>query len=66
MMLSGKRIVVSLASMSTVNVTMDIGNESAGVIAGLLSRFPKGQRVRIAVTDELPADVGSKPDLVAW
>ena len=52
--------------MSTINATMDIGNETAGVIAGLLSRFPKGQRVRIAVTDELPANVGSKPDLVDW
>lgn len=52
--------------MSTINATMDIGNETAGVIAGMLSRFPKGQRVRIAVTDELPASGGSKPDLVDW
>ena len=52
--------------MSTINATLDIGNESAGVIAGLLSRFPKGRRVRIAVTDDVPAIAGSKPDLVDW
>ena len=64
--MSRTRIAGSLGGMSTINATVDIGNESAGVIAGLLSRFPKGRRVRIAVTDELPAFVGSKPDLVDW
>ena len=52
--------------MSTVNATINIGDESAGVIAGLLSRFPKGRRVRVAVTDEPSQAFGSKPDLVDW
>lgn len=52
--------------MSTINATIDIGDDSAGVVAGLLSRFPKGRRVQVAVTDEPGARMGSKPDLVDW
>jgi len=52
--------------MSTINATIDVGEDSAKVIAGMLSHFQKGQRVRIAVTDEPNAMVGSKPDLVEW
>lgn len=52
--------------MSTINATIEIGDESAGMIAGLLSRFPKGRRVRVALTDETSPVVGSQPDLVDW
>ena len=52
--------------MSTIHTTILVGDDSADVIAGLLSRFPLGQRVRVAVTDEQDAAVGSKPDLVEW
>jgi len=38
--------------MSTINATIDVGDDSAGVIAGLLQHFPKGRRVRVALTDE--------------
>ena len=49
--------------MSTINATIEVGDEGAGVIAGLLQRFPKGGRVRVALSDE---PVGSAPDLVDW
>ena len=52
--------------MSTINATIDVGDDSAGVIAGLLSRFPRGRRVRVALSDEPSVAVGSKPDLVDW
>jgi hypothetical protein len=38
--------------MSTINTTIRVGDDSAGIIAGLLSRFANGQRVRVALTDE--------------
>lgn len=57
---------VKVRIMSTINTTIHIGDDSAGVIAGLLSRFAKGQRVRVALTDEPTTAVGSKPDLVDW
>jgi hypothetical protein len=50
-------------TMSTINATIDMGDDSAGVIAGLLRRFPKGKRIRVALTDE---PTGSAPDLVDW
>ncbi len=52
--------------MSSINATIDIGDDSAGVIAGLLSRFPKGRRVRVALTDESSPPMASQPDLVDW
>ncbi len=38
--------------VSTIDTTIRVGDDSAGVIAGLLSRFAKGQRVRVAPTNE--------------
>ena len=52
--------------MSTINAAIEIGDESVGVIANLLSRFPRGRRVRVALTDEPSQPIGSKPDLVDW
>ena len=49
--------------MSTINATIDMGDDSVGVISGLLQRFPKGRRIRVALTDE---PTGSAPDLVDW
>ena len=45
--------------MSTINATIAVGDDSAGVIAGLLRGFPKGRRVRVALSDdpEAPAPV---------
>ena len=36
--------------MSTINATVNVGDDAVGVIAGLLGRFPKGRRVRVALT----------------
>ncbi len=48
-----KRLVPArLATMSTINATIDIGEDSVDAIVALLSRFPKGHRVRVALTDE--------------
>lgn len=47
--------------MSTVNATIDIGENSAAEIAELLEQFPKGKRVRIAMTEEPSPPVGDKP-----
>ena len=55
-----------MAGMSTIHTTINVDDDSAGIIAGLLSRFDKGQRVRVALTDELAPALGSKPDLVDW
>lgn len=52
--------------MSTFNTTLNVGEDSAGVIASLLSRFPKGRRVHVELTDEPRETMGSKPDLVDW
>lgn len=38
--------------MSTVNATIDVGENSAAAIAKLLEQFPKGRRVRVALTEE--------------
>lgn len=38
--------------MSTIDTTIRIGDDSTGVIAGLLSRFAKGQQVRVALSAE--------------
>jgi len=43
--------------MSTINTTISVGDDSVSVIAGLLSRFAKGQRVRVALSDEPNAPV---------
>ncbi len=56
----------NIVAMNTFNTTIDIGEDSVGVLAGLLSRFSKGQRVRVAMTVEPPSPVGSRPDLVDW
>ena len=47
--------------MSTVTASIAVGDDSARVIAGILKSFPKGQRVRVAVTEEVadPNDVAS-------
>ena len=50
--------------MSTINATIDVDDQSASVIAGLLKQFPAGRRVHVALTDEPRAE--SKPDLVDW
>ncbi len=52
--------------VSTINTTIRVGDDSAGVLAGLLSHFPKGQRVHVALTEETSPDSGSRPDLVEW
>lgn len=49
--------------MSTINATIDMGDDSVGVITDLLQRFPRGRRIRVELTDE---PVGSAPDLVDW
>lgn len=56
-----------MGGMSTINTTINIGDDSAGVIAGLLSRFAKGQRVRIALTDEpnIPVQVPTLAEFTA-
>lgn len=54
-----------MARMSTINTTISIGDDSAGIIAGLLSRFSKGQRVRIALTDE-PSPPAQVPSLAEF
>ena len=53
--------------MSTINATVDVGDDSAGVIAGLLQRFPKGRRVRVALTDEpaAPAQIPTLDEFMA-
>jgi hypothetical protein len=53
--------------MSTINTTIHVGDDSAGIIAGLLSRFTKGQRVRVALTDEpsAPEQVPSLAEFTA-
>ncbi len=38
--------------MSAINATIAVGDDSAGVIAGRLRGFPKGPRVRVALSDE--------------
>ncbi len=49
--------------MSTIKATIDMGDDSVGVITDLLQRFPRGRRIRVELTDE---PVGSAPDLVDW
>ena len=50
--------------MSTITATIDVGDDSAGVIARLLRGFPKGRRVRVALSDEpeVPAPVPTLAD----
>jgi hypothetical protein len=45
--------------MSTIHTTISVGDDSASIIAGLLNRFPKGQRVQVALSEEpsLPVQV---------
>jgi hypothetical protein len=57
---------VQFSRVSTIHATIHIGEDSAGVITRLLSRFAKGQRVHVALTDEPTPAVGSRPDLVDW
>jgi hypothetical protein len=54
-----------MAAMSTINATIDVGDDSAGVIAELLQRFPKGQRVRVAISDE-PGESVQVPTLAEF
>ena len=51
--------------MSTINTTISVGDDSAGVIAGLLGRFAKGQRVHVALTDE-PSPPAQVPTLAEF
>jgi hypothetical protein len=37
--------------VNTISKTIEIGEDSAGVITGLLSHFAKGQRVIVALSD---------------
>ena len=53
-------------AVSTINTTIRVGDDSAGILAGLLAHFPKGKRVRVALTEEENSEAGSKPDLVDW
>ncbi len=48
--------------MSTINATINIGDDSAQIVNGLLGRFSKGQRVRVELTDE-PVAPAQVPDL---
>jgi hypothetical protein len=52
--------------VSTISATIDIGSDSASVISGLLSRFPRGHRVHLVLADEQDASPRSKADLVDW
>jgi hypothetical protein len=52
--------------MSTINTTIEIGDDSLDAIAKLLSHFSKGQRVRVAVSDEPAPATRTQPDLVKW
>jgi len=38
--------------VSTISKTIEIGDDSTGVITGLLSHFARGQRVIVALSDE--------------
>ena len=53
--------------MSTINTTIRVGDDSTGIIAGLLSRFAKWQRVRVALSDEpsAPAQVPTLAEFTA-
>ena len=53
--------------MSTINTTILVSDDSAGIIAGLLNRFAKGQVVHVALTDEpsAPAQVPTLAELTA-
>ncbi len=51
--------------MSTIQKTICVGDDSTGVIAGLLSRFDKGQRVRVALTEE-PSPPAHLPTLAEF
>ena len=64
--LSKRECEDKIVRMSTINATIYIGDDSARAISGLLSCFPRGRLVRVAVTDEPTVSVGSKPDLVDW
>jgi hypothetical protein len=48
--------------MSTINATIEVGDDSAAIITGLLNRFPKGKRVRVALTEE-PTPSAQVPEL---
>lgn len=52
--------------MSTINSTIQIGEDSASVIAAMVSKFAPGQRVRVSLSDELLPLEGTRPDLVDW
>lgn len=53
-------------AVSTINTTIRVGDDSVGILAGMLSHFPKGRRVHVALTEETGSETGSKPDLVDW
>ncbi len=65
--LSKSELAGRFVRMSTINTTIRVGDDSAVIIAGLLSRFGKGRRVRVALTDEpsAPAQVPSLAELTA-
>ena len=52
-------------SMNDVRATISIGDESLGVIAGLLKPFPKGSRVRVVLSEE-PTASGQPLSLDAY
>lgn len=66
-MLSKRGRAGNVSSMSTINTTISVGDDSAGVIAGLLSRFTKGQRIRVAISDEpsVPAQIPTLAEFTA-
>ncbi len=55
-----------ITKVSTINTTIRVGDDSVGILAGMLSHFPEGRRVRVALTEETGPEPGSQPDLVEW
>lgn len=55
-----------IAAMNSIQTTIRIGEDCASILSGLLSRFVKGQHVRVMLTVEPTAAVGTQPDLVEW
>ena len=47
--------------MSAVTTTFEIQDDSPRIVMDLLKQFPKGSRVRLAISQEVPAE--SVPDL---
>jgi hypothetical protein len=47
--------------MSAITATFEIQDDAPRVVMDLLKQFPKGSRVRLAISQEIPAE--SMPDL---